>query len=455
MFSQLHPAPTIEIDQLHAATAIYTAAHVINDLLDRLDWPGRPGTLLDPSAGDGAFLIAALKRLDLSNPLNLNRIRGWEIHPAAAHEAQTTICEYLQEQGFELPQASRLAKTIVVNKDFLVDGPVTERFDVIAGNPPYLCFRRFPPYFKALYGSEVVAPYARGDILHAFLDSCTKLLTPNGKIGLICSDRFLINDTTAELREQIGKRVGISHLARLDQRTAFYRPKRRVKNSPPRIHPVEVIFEPLQNAPFRLSESPLFPDGLDENNKQTHKQTLSDIAKVSLAPWLGPEGIFVIDRDTAHELRQYAELIPAVDTDDIDRKTNTLTTPTRYLIKTSPTTKPSIQVQRHLQATISRMPPRGQRPTYWLPPEIPKLSLTQPSLLIPRIARNLRVIDLPAGVHPINHNLSIVSADTIPLSEIKEILLSERSQNWIKENSPRLENGYLSITTKRLRRLPI
>lgn len=455
MFAQLHPAPTIEIDQLHTATAIYTASHIINALLDRLDWPNHPGTLLDPSAGDGAFLIEALKRLNLSDPLNLDRIRGWEIHATAAHEAQTAICEYLQEQGFHVSEASQFAKTIIVNKDFLVDGPVTERFQVIAGNPPYLCFRRLPPYFKTLYGSEVVAPYARGDILYAFLDSCTKLLTPNGKIGLICSDRFLINDTTAELREQIGKRVGISHLARIDQKTAFYRPKRRVKNSPPRIHPVEIIFEPLQKARFRLGQSPLFPDSLEESNTQDHRQTLSDIAKVSLAPWLGPEGIFVIDKDTARELQQYAELIPAVDTDDIDRNTNKLTTPTRYLIKTNPAIEPSIQVQRHLQATIPRMPPRGQRPTYWLPPEIPKLPLNRPSLLIPRIARNLRVIDLPAGVHPINHNLSIVSAGTVPLSEIKEILLSERSQNWIKENSPRLENGYLSITTKRLRRLPI
>jgi len=56
---------------------------------------------------------------------------------------------------------------------------------------------------------------------------------------------------------------------------------------------------------------------------------------------------------------------------------------------------------------------------------------------------------------PINHNLSIVSAGAMSLSEIKKILLSEKSQTWIKANSPRLENDYLSITIKRLRRMPI
>lgn len=454
MFSLLHPAPTSEVDQLHSATAIYTASHIICALLDRLDWPNRPGTLLDPSAGNGAFLLEALKRLDISKPSNLDRIKGWEIHAAAAQEARTAITNYLQERTFDSAEAHRLASQIVINKDFLTDGPVTERFDIIAGNPPYLCFRRLPPYFKALYGSEV-APYARGDILYAFLDSCTKLLAPNGKVGLICSDRFLINDTTAELREQIGRRVGISHLARIDQNTAFYRPKQRVKNSPPRIHPIEVIFESVHTALLRLTEHPLSPDTFDTNDSTSSGQTLADIANISLAPWLGPEGIFIIDKETAASLQDHAELIPAVDTDDIDRKTDTLKTATRFVIKTSSATEPSERVQQHLQRTISRMPPRGRRPTYWLPPESPKLSFNKPSLLIPRIARNLRVIDLPAGVLPINHNLSIVSAGQVPLSDIKEILLSEKSQSWIQQNSPRLENGYLSITTKRLRRLPI
>ena len=453
MFSQLHPAPAVEIDQLHAATAIYTASHVINALLDRLDWPNRPGTLLDPSAGDGAFLIEALKRLDLSNPSNLERIKGWESHSVASAQASDAISKNLRAQTFRPRLARKLASSIVVNKDVLVDGPVTERFEIISGNPPYLCFRRLPPYFKVLYGSEV-APYARGDILYAFLDSCTKLLAPNGKVGLICSDRFLINDTTAELRQQLGRRVGISHLARVDQNTAFYRPKQRVKNSPPRIHPVEVIFEPRQLAPLQLTQDPLSPDSLNASNESSG-QTLSDIASVNLAPWLGPEGIFIIDRKTANGLRGHTELIPAVDTDDIERTTDTLTTPTRFMIKTSPTVEPLTKVRQHLQNQISRMPPRGRRPSYWLPPELPKLPLDQPSLLIPRIARTLRVIDLPAGVLPINHNLSIVSAGRIPLPEIKKILLSDKSQEWIKAKSPRLENGYLSITTQRLRRLPI
>lgn len=454
MFTQLHPPPSKAIEDLHAATAIYTAKHVINSLLDRLGWPNYQGTLLDPSAGDGAFLIEAIKRLDLSNPRNLERIKGWEIHPVAATEARTSISSHLQEHNYPPKLANQIAERIVINKDFLIDGPATEQFDIIAGNPPYLCFRRFPPYFKRLYRSDIIAPYAQADILYAFLDACTKLLAPKGKIGLICSDRFLINDTTAELRKRLGERVGITHLSRVDQKTAFYRPKRRVKNSPPRIHPIEIVFEDARNAPIAITESPLSPDTLT-NEKDPHQKTLADIATVTLAPWLGPEGIFIVKNETAENLKNHAELIPAVDTDDIDRTNDKLTAPYRYVIKTDPHTRPSKLLDEHLRENLDRMPPRGRRPTYWLPPETPKLALNQPSLLIPRIARQLRVIELPAGIMPINHNLSIISAGPMPLSEIKEMLLSQKSQAWIKANSPRLENEYLSITVKRLRRMPV
>lgn len=453
MFTQLYAPPTQAIDDLHNATAIYTASHVINALLDRLNWPNTPGQLLDPSAGDGAFLIEAIKRLDVSKPQNLDRIQGWEIHSIAAADAKRAISNYLQNQNYSPSKAKQLAKKIVINKDFLINGPITERFSIIAGNPPYLCFRRFPPYFKALYGTTM-PPYARADILYAFLDTCTKLLAPEGKLGLICSDRFLINDTTAELRKELGGRVGITHLSRLDQKTAFYRPKRRVKDSPPRIHPIEIIFQSTTNPTLRITEHPLSPDTL-QTESATTGQTLSDIAKVTLAPWLGPEGIFIIDAPTARKLQNHVELIPAVDTDDIDPSTQQITTPYRYVIKTDPLTKPNSKLEQHLRQNLDRMPPRGRRSTYWLPPETPNIPLNQPSLLIPRIARHLRAIELPAGIMPINHNLSIISSGHKPLSEIKEILLSEKSQAWMKANAPRLENGYLSITTKRLRRLPI
>jgi hypothetical protein len=214
------------------------------------------------------------------------------------------------------------------------------------------------------------------------------------------------------------QRVGIAHLARLDQKSAFYRPKRRIKDSPPRIHPVEIIFAPPSSSSLCLSEHPISPDSLIDN-PANYERTLSDVATVKLAPWLGPHGIFVVDAATAQQLRDDAELIPAVDTDDIDRLTDTLMPSTRFVIRTKPAVQPGLKLTRHLQATLCRMPPRGRRSLFWLPPEMPRLRLDQPALLIPRIARRLRVIDLPPGVMAINHNLSVVSNGQVPINENK------------------------------------
>jgi hypothetical protein len=49
----------------------------------------------------------------------------------------------------------------------------------------------------------------------------------------------------------------------------------------------------------------------------------------------------------------------------------------------------------------------------------------------------------------------LAPADEAEVFQLKPILLSEESEQWIKRNAGRLENGYFSITTTLLRRLPV
>jgi hypothetical protein len=453
------PQPLIDvsvspIDQLHAATAVYTSTHIVDQLLDRLPWPGEPGNLLDPAAGDGSFILRALERLNpATNPSSINRIHGWEIHPGAADEARTRIVSFLQQHAFTYTDARRAANRMIVNKDFLTNGPEHGQFRFIAGNPPYLRFQRLPDYFKTLYTNHVPS-YARADLLHSFLNSCRNLLPADGMIAIICSDRVLFNANASELRRIIGLTFGISHLERLDAATSFYRPKQRVRNSPPRIHPVALVLAPISTGAFPMSGSAISPDA--PGYSEPLGPTLKDIARVAIAPWLGPNGIFVITGDTATQLaNQDATLIPAVDTDDIDPNLDTLLPLTRFAIRTFRDQPPVPAVNKHLLAQQARMPKRGQNRPYWIPPEPINLPLDKPSLLIPRIARRIRAIPIPAGVLPINHNLSVVSTTDRSLDDIKTVLTSDASHAWLQRNAARLENGYYSITTTLLRRLPI
>lgn len=451
----LAEARTSAVEAVHVATALYTTAHVVDALLDRLGWPHAGGRLLDPSAGDGSFLLRALARLDLSDPAQLARVRGWEIYPDACLEARRHVAALLEQAGLERREARAHAEEMVLNLDFLTDGPGQGEFETIAGNPPYLRYQRLPDYFKSLY-TDLLPKYARADLLHAFLDACARLLAPEGRIGFVCSDRFLFNESAAELRARLGLKVGISHLARLDPSTSFYRPKLRVKGSPPRIHPVEVVLLPRLSAPMPLTAAAISPD---EFGRDSHTGlTLGQVASVKIAPWLGPAGIFVVTGDVAERLREAgADLVPAVDTDDVDPHTDELRAPTRYAIRTRRDLEPTGLLSEHLVRERDRMPKRGLNRPYWMPPETITLALDRPSLLIPRIARGLRAVELPAGVLPINHNLSVVACEGEgpTLEELRDLITSEASQEWVRRHAPRLESGFYSITTTLLRRLPV
>jgi hypothetical protein len=442
------------IDQVHAATALYTSTAVVDGLLDRIGWPCPGARLLDPSAGDGSFLERALVRLDIERdtPESVAAVSGWEFHAGAVREARDRIERFLTARGWSEAVAVPTARGIVVEADFLTDGPPHGEFRFIAGNPPYLRFGNWPEFFQELYSSRLPG-CARGDLLHAFLERCTAMLPADGVIGLVIADRFLFNSTAAALRARLGERVGITHLARLDPSTSFYRPKIRRRGAPPRIHPVAIVLQAASRASRPLTSAPICPD--ESAAPAPGGRTLADIAQVRIAPWLGPEGIFVVDQAKAAMLGA-ADLVPAVDTDDIDRETDTVRPPRRVAIRTVRDLEPAGALRAHLRANASRMPKREVTRPYWLPPETITLPLDRPMLMIPRIARKLRAIPLPAGTLPINHNLSVVcSTRGVSLDRLAQLITSPKSQAWLARHAPRLENGYFSITTTLLRRLPV
>lgn len=442
------------IEAVHAATALFTVAPIVDSLLDRIGWPQQSGRLLDPCAGDGSFLVRALARLE--TPVNdlssLDRLSGWELHPLARACARDSVAQVLVARGWTEAVADRGASMMIAEGDFLMQShiaPGTFRF--IAGNPPYLRYGHLPDYFKALFDSNVPES-ARGDMLHAFLLHCASILPENGVIAFVSADRWLFNSTASKLRESLGDLVGISHVARLDPETSFYRPKYRRKGTPPRIHPVEIVLTPHARNVRPIGQPPLSPDDGEPMTPATGK-TLDSVASVRIAPWLGPNGIFVVAADKMLELGEGVTAIPAVDTDDIDSGTGQLAEPKRFALVTKKSEEPSGLLRDHLLSQRAILPKKCKN--YWSPPEPINLDLDKPSFLIPRIAKHIRVIDLPAGVLPINHNLQVVSSDAMPAATLRRILTCQESQDWIARNAPRLENGYYSITTTLLRSMPL
>jgi hypothetical protein len=444
----------LAIEALHRATAIYTAEPVVERLLARIDWPAGSRTLADPSCGDGAFIVAAiakaLRALRLDDDALCSILAGWEVHPDACTQARARVAATLVSFGRSSAQAAGTAARIIRNADFLTDGPTAPSYDVIAGNPPYLRWVNVPALLRALYTRHVPV-YASSDMLHSFLDRCVSALRADGDIVLVTSDRWLFNSGAAKLRNALGQSVGLHHVERLDPRSTFYRPKQRRAGTPPRIHPVAVHLRHGTGMP--LTEQAIYP-GVEPGCYDGYA-TLADIATVRLAPWLGTPGVFVLDAAEAAASGIPARyLVPAIDTDDI--VAGQMRAATRFAIATSPTEAPGAEIIGHLERNMHRMAARGRRATTWLPPEsFHRLDLSAPSLLVPRIAKEPRATDIPPGHLPINHNLSIVCADAATLSWIRWALARPLAAQWMREHAAPLENGYYSLTTTLLRRLPV
>jgi hypothetical protein len=444
------------VDKLHAATAIYTAAPVVDALLDRIDWPNGDASIADCSAGDGQFLTRALSKLLNAGHVDDDKIHrlimGWEIHPAAAAQARARIAAVLISFGRSAARAAEIAIKIVRNQDFLTEGPSEPCVSAIIGNPPYLRMVSVPALLREEY-SQVVPKYAFPDLMFSFLDRCSKVLRPGGQMGFIVSDRWLANSSAAALREELGSRLAIEHIERLEAESVFYRPKQRRAGTPARVHPVLCV---LGATGQPITKAAIYP-GIDPA-KYAAYPTLDSIAQVRIAPWLDAPEIWALTKDQVRASgipHQY--LVPAVDTDDI--RDGVLGAPRRFAIQTMPKERPCEEIVEHLRSQMHRMSKRGLRILQsgkWAPPErFHNFDLSQPSLLVPRIAKTPKAVRVRPGILPINHNLSIVSTGPESLKLVERALASKVAAEWMRDHAPRLEDGYHSLCTTLLRKMPV
>lgn len=86
--------------------------------------------VLEPSAGDAAFLVQAVRRLrELGEDDRRPRVDGVEIHPPSAAAARACV-------------AAAGGRAVVVDQDFFVVQP-QPRYSVVVGNPPYIRYQDF------------------------------------------------------------------------------------------------------------------------------------------------------------------------------------------------------------------------------------------------------------------------------------------------------------------------
>jgi hypothetical protein len=126
---------------------------------------------LEPSAGDGAFLSAMVRRLVEScerhgTPLAkaAPALQAFEIDPEAAEKAVGVVREALVSLRVPPATAEKLARSWIKVGDFLEASLCFPIADFVIGNPPYIRLEEIPEKKAAMYRNGFSAMRSRADI---------------------------------------------------------------------------------------------------------------------------------------------------------------------------------------------------------------------------------------------------------------------------------------------------
>lgn len=189
------------IQELHDRCAIYTSTTASARLLDLVGWNETADlsrkTLLEPCVGEGAILLEGVRRLLGSLRANGKglakrtlgpRIRGFEIHPAAA-AARRSVRLMLMDAGVAWDTAGALADIWVAERDFLLEPPRSATH--IVANPPYVRWQKLPHLLADRYREVLPTVATRGDLAVAFLYRMQEWADGNSSIAALVSDRWM------------------------------------------------------------------------------------------------------------------------------------------------------------------------------------------------------------------------------------------------------------------------
>lgn len=215
--------------------AIFTRREVVDFILDLVgyteDQSLHQARLLEPSAGEGDFLLPIIGRLVRSFRAHggelakagdalADALVAVEVHADSLAGARRTVAAELERLGVPSGPAHQLAQRWLVLGDFL-QLPLDGAFSHVVGNPPYVRQELIPEALLAEYRARYRTLYDRADLYVPFFERSLGQLAPGGRLGFICTDRWTKNKYGGPLRELVANRFALTHYVDLLNADAF------------------------------------------------------------------------------------------------------------------------------------------------------------------------------------------------------------------------------------------
>ncbi len=213
----------------HISGEYYTPAWLASEILSDLNYCRRePETFLDPCSGSGIFILEALKKLLQIAPNNakadffLSRMSGFDLNPLAVLTCRANLrLNLFYQRGLELPLSieniryadfllcfsqRNLSGQVQTNNNTEVPDVQRSRYDVIAGNPPWIAWDNLPVEYRKktdflwrqyglfhLSASAARHGGAKKDLSEVVFYCAGDQLTDSGRMGMVLPQNLLQN----------------------------------------------------------------------------------------------------------------------------------------------------------------------------------------------------------------------------------------------------------------------
>lgn len=211
---------------------VYTKRWVVDLILDLAGYRSS-GDLaaryaVEPSAGEGAFLLPMIQRLLDSAEQHgrslddaRNALHAYELDEGSASLAIGLATEELLSRGVDPKTATEMAQGWVTTGDYLLDSPRDRKADFVVGNPPYIRYDDLPEGAFEAYRRIYPTMVGRCDIYVGFIEAGMRQLTEHGVLAFICADRWMRAAYGAELRRTVSSLFSMEVVIEMHDAPAF------------------------------------------------------------------------------------------------------------------------------------------------------------------------------------------------------------------------------------------
>ena len=199
---------------------VYTPEHIVDKILDLIDFQGPQvlgKAILDPSCGDGQFLVRIVDRIIKEAPSEeiehyLSFVYGWDIDPAAVDACVANLNKLIEPFEISVNWNISVCDALEHGLDSSRNGK-NPKFAYIVGNPPYIRIQHLDEDRRRFIQNNFnFCRRGSTDIYIAFIELSLSLISTTGLVGLITPNTFLYTDAADILRQFLRNNFTIRHI---------------------------------------------------------------------------------------------------------------------------------------------------------------------------------------------------------------------------------------------------